>query len=101
MSSTKHSRVLSALEHRALRYRNKGQHKVDNDQVLYENALDVSTANFTDSNDASIDTRTTEQQETEESWGVKDELLQVHGMAPGKKLEGVTRLVFENPNGFV
>ena len=32
--------------------------------------------------------------------GVADELLKVHGVAPGKESDGVTRLVMENPNGF-
>ena len=37
---TKHSNVLSALEKRALRYRSKGQKEVDQDEVLYNEALD-------------------------------------------------------------
>ena len=65
MSSTKHSRGLSALEHRALRYRNKGQNQVDKDQVLYEDALDetgtVSTAGLSKSDDETIETTTIEQ----------------------------------------
>jgi hypothetical protein len=31
--------------------------------------------------------------------GVVDELLEVHGAAPRKKAEGVTRLVYENVDG--
>ena len=31
---------------------------------------------------------------------MSNELLEVHGVAPGKKPEGVTSLIHENPNGF-
>ena len=30
--------------------------------------------------------------------GVTDEVLNVHGIKPGKKEEGVTRVIYENPN---
>ena len=36
----------------------------------------------------------------EEIKGVTDEVLKLHGIAPGKKGEGVTRAIYENPNGF-
>ena len=36
----------------------------------------------------------------EEIKGVADEVLKVHGIAPGNKGEGVTRGIYENPNGF-
>ena len=36
----------------------------------------------------------------EEIKGVTDELLEVHGVAPRNKGEGVTRVIYENPNGF-
>jgi hypothetical protein len=39
------------------------------------------------------------QQEQVEIRGVSEELLQVHGTLPGKKLEGITRLLYENANG--
>ena len=32
--------------------------------------------------------------------GVTDEALKAHGIVPGKKEEGVTRAIHENPNGF-
>jgi hypothetical protein len=34
-----------------------------------------------------------------EASGVKDELLSVHGVAPGSKAEGIMRLIYENLNG--
>ena len=38
--------------------------------------------------------------ENEEIQGISDDLLNVHGISPGAKLDGVTRLIYENPNGF-
>ncbi len=38
--------------------------------------------------------------ENEEIKGVTDDLLNVHGIVPGPKPEGVTRLIYENPYGF-
>ena len=40
MSLTKHNNILSALEMRALRYHNKGQNKIDINEVLYDEAID-------------------------------------------------------------
>ena len=39
------------------------------------------------------------QQELESIKDVDDELLKVHGAAPGSKAEGVVRLIYENANG--
>ena len=36
----------------------------------------------------------------EKNKGVIDELLKMHGIASGKKGEGVTRVIYENPNEF-
>ena len=30
---------------------------------------------------------------------IADEILEVHGVVPGRKAEGVTRLVYENSDG--
>jgi hypothetical protein len=38
------------------------------------------------------------QQEQESIRGVSDEVLQVHGVLPGCKEEGITRLLYENAN---
>ena len=38
--------------------------------------------------------------ENEEIQGISNNLLNVHGIAPGAKPEGVTRLIYENPDGF-
>jgi hypothetical protein len=66
MGLTKHVRVLAALELRALRYRNKEHTQVDQDQVLYDQALDetgtVDTAGLTDSDTESMGEQQQQQQ---------------------------------------
>jgi len=73
-------------------------------EVLYENALDetftVATAGLSDSDAEDRNTITMEYTERVEINGVSNELLEVHGVSPGKKPDGVTRLIYENPNGF-
>ena len=108
MSRAKHSRVLSALEKRALRFRNKDHNQADQDEVLFNEAIDetgtVSTVGLTDLDDDTIATGVTEAEatmlENQEIQGITGDLLNVHGIAPGAKPEGVTRLIYENPDGF-
>ena len=109
MSTSKHSKILSVLEQRALRWRNKAVHSHNEDDLLYRAALDetgtVNTAPFSDSDGEceSVDsttTNTTEQHRGLGIEGVLEEVLEVHGVAPTRKGEGVTRLMMENPNGF-
>ena len=109
MNLTKHINVLSALEKQALRSRKKGQAQLDTNEVLYNNAVDETG---TVSTESSINTdaeckeqylhekRRAENFEMEEIKGVTDEVLKVHGIAPGEKGQGVTRVINENPNGF-
>jgi hypothetical protein len=40
-----------------------------------------------------------QQQEEIDIRGVTGEVLQVHGVLPGRKEEGITRLLYENANG--
>lgn len=81
------------LEKRALRYRRKVHNKQDADDVLYDQALDetgtVATATLSDSDDDSVFGNIDIQQQFKEIEGIKDELLTVHGVAPGRKAEGV------------
>ena len=112
MSRTKHSKVMSALEKRALRFRNKGQRQVDQDEALFNEAIDetgtVTTAGLTDSDDSDDESATgititaaiATALENEEIQGISNDLLNVHGIAPGAKPEGTTRLIYENPDGF-
>jgi hypothetical protein len=40
-----------------------------------------------------------QQQEEIDTRGVSEEVLQVHGVLPGRKEEGITRLLYKNANG--
>ena len=110
MGVTRHAKVLGALEKRALRYRRKGQAPIDKDEALYNEAIDetdtVPLEGLLDPIDESSRVETTMTQtiaaalENEEIKGISDDLLNVHGIAPGPKPEGVTRLLNENPDWF-
>ncbi|MEJ2137350.1 MAG: hypothetical protein P8X86_19155, partial [Desulfofustis sp.] len=77
------------------------------DEALYNEAIDetgtVSTVGLTDSDSEGegehITAATATYLEREEIEGVCDDLLTVHGVAPGPKAEGVTRLIYENVDG--
>ena len=93
MGLVKHERIMAALESRALRYRNGNKTRIDHDEVLYNEALDetgtVGTEGLTDTEseswEDSASTEGVEARETQEVAGVNDVLLEVHGVAPGKK----------------
>ena len=103
---TKHSKVLSALEKRALRFRTKyGKEELREVNDIDETGT-VATEGLTDeeSEDSDIDEgglsqAELQQREVAEASGVSDEVLRVHGVAPGSKPDGVFRLVYENCNG--
>lgn len=103
---TRHVKVLSALEKRSLRFRRKGRHQVDLDEVLFNEAIDetgtVSTVELTDSDSEGgyITEAEATFLEEEAVRGCCEDLLTVHGVAPGPKAEGVSRLIYENPDGF-
>ena len=107
MGLTKHTNILTALEMRATRYRDKSKGGVDMDEVLYNEAIDetgtVSTAGLSDADEDSWGDGNTYSLaatlEREQIAGIADELLEVHGVAPNKKAEGVTRLLYENVDG--
>ena len=108
MGTTKHAKVLSALEQRAERYRSTGQLQVDPDDRLYEEAVDetgtVETASLTGSEsesdwDGELDC-SAKMMEEMEVLKVDDDLLRVHGQASGAKAEGTTRVIYENADGF-
>ena len=108
MTLAKHSRVMSALEKRALRYRRQGQIAEDSDEALYNEAIDemgtISTAGLSDSDDdISVQNTSTAEAtylEEEEIRGVSDDLLSIQGNVPGPKRDGVSRLIYENADGF-
>ncbi len=94
LNTITHMSVLSALEQRVNRYRQKGNWR-ENEARTHSWMLDEM---------GMINTRLLDhgeifQQEQEIIRGVSDEVLQVHGVLPGCKEEGITRLLYENANG--
>jgi hypothetical protein len=105
---TKHCKVLAALEKRALRYRNTGRNSVNDGRLRerFDSIAETGTVETEGLTDSKIeetieieDGLTVKMREFLEAAGVKDELLRVHGVAPGTKLDGVVRLIYENLNG--
>ena len=81
--------------------------EVDMDEVLYNEAIEeIGTVVTEGLTDLDVDSWTNSSSaglamvfETEDLAGVADELLEVHGVAPGKKSKGVTRLIYWNVDG--
>ena len=108
MGLIKHVNILAALEMRALRYHNKGHAKADQDKILYDEAMDkTGTIDTAELSDFYVDALGEQYQknltatrlEMEEIMEISDEILEVHGVAPGRKEEGVTRVIYENIDG--
>jgi hypothetical protein len=97
---TQHQTVLTALEHRALRYQNSRTYEELDNKRLFNKAIDemgmISCANKDGEEMSWVDL---EEQLKEEIGGVSEYLLEVHGLPPGRKGDGVTRLIYENSNG--
>ena len=93
---------------RSLRYHNKGHEKADQDEMLYDEAMDktgtISTEELSDFDADALGEQhqkilTAKTLEMEEIMEIADEILEVHGVAPGRKAEGVTRVIYENSDG--
>ena len=106
MNITSHQSVLTALEARANRF--LGQNRLSTlDDKLLSSALDeTGTVDYRcEELDAFSDERErlalVEQQEIKELKEncIPEEVLQIHGLFPTKKGEGIIRLVYENVNG--
>ena len=104
LSKIKHQRVLAVLEKRALRYK-YGRHWVKGSEGNEEgDEIDdtgtVSTANLTDEEgEEELSPLEIRQEELLSALGVNEEVLSVHGVAPGTKPEGVARMIYENLDG--
>jgi hypothetical protein len=95
LNTVKHTTVLKALEHRANRFRKKGK-MIEAEACLHSWSLDkTGTINTRVFNHGEV-----LQQEQIDIRGVLEEVLQVHGVLPGRKEEGIIRLMYENANGF-
>jgi hypothetical protein len=97
---TLHQNVLTALEHRALRYQNIKSFEELEDKRLLDEAIDktgtVPCPNAGGDKESRINV---EEQLRKEIREVSDYLLEVHGVPPGRKGEGTTLLIYENLNG--
>jgi hypothetical protein len=97
---TLHQTVLTALEQRALRYQNSKIYEELEDKRLLVEAINkkgtVPCANVGGDEASCVNV---EEQLIKEIREVSDYLLKVHGVLPGWKGEGITRLIYENLNG--
>ena len=93
---------------RALRYHNKGHAKADKDEILYDEVMDengtIDTAEISDFDADALGEQyqknlTATTLEMEEIMEIADEILEVNGVAPGRKAEGVTTVNYENSDG--
>jgi hypothetical protein len=88
--------VLKALEHRATRYRVKGKLSEVKVRSHCWGLDDTGTINTTHLR------RSQEEIQQQDQIGIQamsDEVLQVHGVLPGHKEEGITQLLYKNANG--
>ena len=92
---TLHQNVLSALEHRALCYQNSKSYKELEDKCLMDEAIDeTETVPRSSAGDDEESRVIVEEQLRQEIREVADYLLEVHGLPPGRKGEGITRLIY-------
>jgi hypothetical protein len=101
MRVTSHKSVLTALEKRALRYQNRLDSVDKRDKDLVEAASGIVDGRGQKSTDIEKFTFSGEDHELQQLLEEKRELLEVLGIAPGQKGEGVTRLIYENINGLL
>jgi hypothetical protein len=93
--------VLTALEKRALRFQNRLDSIDARDKDLVAAAIALVDGSKRKSDDDAAFRFTGEDFELQQLLEEKKELLEVLGIAPGQKGEGITRLVYENINGLM
>ncbi len=95
-----HQTVLTALEHRALRYQNSRTYKELEDEQLLDEAIDeTGTIPCAGKGGDEMSWVEVAEQLKKKIMGVSEYLLEVHGLPPGRKGDGATRLIYENLNG--
>ncbi len=91
---------LNSIGTRARRYQESQSYEELEDERLLDEAINktgtVAAPHVEDNNEQR---RTAEQEVSKEVRGVLEYLLKVHGLPPGCKGEGVTRVLYENSNG--
>jgi hypothetical protein len=106
---TSHQSVLSALKAMANRSLSRGKLPTLNDKLLSSAVDKTGTVDYTCeefdgfSNEREQLLALVEQQEVKElkENGISDKVLQIHGLFPTKKGEGIICLVYENVNGII
>jgi hypothetical protein len=94
LNVTQHQSVLTALEQRARRYQESQSYEELEAERLFDEAIDeTGTVAAPLVEDNGEQRRKAEEQEvSKEIKGVSEYLLEVHGLPPGQKGEGVTRV---------
>jgi hypothetical protein len=91
---TLHQNVLTALDHRALHYQNSKSYKELDDERLLDEAIDeTGTVPRPITGGDEESQVNVEEQLNKEIREVSDYLLEVHGVSPERKGEGVTWLI--------
>jgi hypothetical protein len=93
LNTIMHMSILSALEHRANRFQKKGN-LIESEARSHSWMLDKTGM----INTGLIDHGEILQQEMINIRGVSEEILEVHGVLPGHKEEGITWLLYKNAN---
>jgi hypothetical protein len=94
-NTASHQSVLKVLEHRATRNQVQGRLAEAEGRSHSLTLDDTGTINTTPLQSH----KEIQQQEQIDIRGISDEVLQIHGVLPGCKEEGITRLLYENANG--
>jgi hypothetical protein len=96
---TLHQTVVTALEHRAIQYQNSLTYKELEDERLLDEVIDeTGTVPCASEGGDKKSQLEVEEQLRIEIRGVSEYLLEVHGLAPGRKGDGFTRLIYEHLN---
>jgi hypothetical protein len=98
MEVTRHNTILDMLECRAQRFQPELR-STNEDERLDARIDETGTLARRDENwgyDRELNARVVEEQELR---GITDEVLEMHGSRPGRKPDGVVRLIYENANG--
>ncbi len=96
---TLHQTILTALEHRAIRYQNSQTYEELKDERLLNEVIVETGMVPCASEGGGKKSRLKVGKQVKKIRGVSEYLLEVHGSAPGRKKEGVTRLMYENLYG--
>ncbi len=105
LQQVRHDAVLSALSLRVTNFRRNNQSSNNNQQQQLRNYVIDETGTIPIGLTLTREEPTQEEhmraqiQEEMAARSVLDEILQIHGTAPGSKQEGVFRLIYENANG--